>query len=141
MSKPSTARRVSAYVLAIALPLALSGCGEAHPSVTGKVTLDGSPLADAIVSFMPENEEGIPAFGRTDREGHYTLHESSEAGGAVVGKYTVRISTFREGQPDADPPIPPVKEKVPPRYNVETELAVEVKEGENVFDFDLESGK
>jgi len=141
MTKPPTARRTGICLLTIGLPLALSGCGDARPSVTGKVTLDGSPLPDAIISFMPESEEGAPSFGRTDGQGNYTLQESQEAGGAAVGKYTVRITTYRDGQPEVDPPIPRVPEKVPPRYNLDTELTEEVKPGENVFNFPLTSKK
>ena len=141
MSELSTGCRIGVWAFMAGLPLALSGCSDTHQPVTGKVTLDGSPLPDAIVSFMPESEEGIPCFGTTDDEGKYAMQESRDANGAPVGQYVVRITTYREGKPEADPPIPRVREKVPAKYNRDTELAAEVKPGENVFDFELESGR
>ncbi|HUT90141.1 MAG TPA: hypothetical protein VMY37_11635 [Thermoguttaceae bacterium] len=52
----------------------VSGCGEVeHFSVTGSVTLDGRPLSDAAVSFMPGDEQGVPSLGIADRRGICTL--------------------------------------------------------------------
>jgi len=117
----------------------LSGCGSQYATVTGRVTLDGRPLPNATISFIPEDEGGHPSFGRTGTDGTYTLQETHRLNGALPGKYTVRITTYVEGNPDVDPPIPTVPERVPPRYNIETELAEEVKLEENVLDFPLDS--
>ena len=49
------------------LGLACLGCGPGGPeiaSVEGKVTLDGKPLPNAAVVFIPEN--GRPAGATTD---------------------------------------------------------------------------
>ena len=123
----------------IALVAAVSGCGgpDVH-RVSGKVTLNGEALPEAIISFMPEAEEGSPAFGRTDQEGKYTLRQTEDVQGLEIGSYRVRITTYQEGDPLADPPVPPVPERVPPKYNVQTELTAEVEPGENVRDFPLE---
>jgi len=120
--------------------LLVCGCDgiECFP-VSGKVTLDGRPLPDAAVSFMPDDEHGIPSLGVTDSNGVYTLRQTAELAGAPAGKYTVRITTFREGRPEADPPVPGVPEKVPAEYNVRTKLAAEVKPEENVIGFKLSS--
>jgi len=102
--------------------------------VEGKVTLDGQPLPDATVRFIPQGTgKGRAAFGKTDAEGHYKLLYSAGANGAVVGNVRVEITT-------ADPDSPKSKEKVPARYNANSELVSEVKSGSNKnLDFDLTS--
>jgi hypothetical protein len=63
----------------------------------GVVTLDGKPLAQAVVSFMPKH--GPMAVGETDENGHYTLSFGRE--GAPVGDYVVAVSYLvsAEGEP------------------------------------------
>ena len=67
------------------------GCesGPEIASVEGTVTMDGKPLANATVLFVPEN--GRPAGGRTDERGHYLrdFHHGSQ-----------RSNTGQEFHPD-----------------------------------------
>jgi hypothetical protein len=116
------------------------GCGEGVEPVQGRVTLDGRPLPGTTVAFLPDDPHGRPSFARTDAEGHYVLHAEQELAGAPPGRYRVRISTYVEGNPDADPPLPAIPERVPARYNVNTQLEADVATGQNVFDFHLRSG-
>jgi hypothetical protein len=120
----------------------LSGCGgpKFYP-VSGTVTMDGKPLADAMVVFIPEStSEGRFAQAKTDDNGRYVLMQTTTKDGALAGKYKVSISTFIMGIPEFEPPVPSIPETVPDKYNDETTLTVEVKPGEpNVFDFDLDS--
>jgi len=129
-----------AYVSAGCMLLAIAGCGgsDCFP-VTGRVTLDTAPLPDAAITFMPESEEGTAAFGWTDEEGNYRLERDLDEFGTTAGTYRVRISTYQEGNDQDDPPIPPVPERVPAEYNINSKLTVEVKAEENVFNFDLVS--
>lgn len=127
----------------VAACLVVSGCGgeDVYP-VTGTVTLDGAPLPDASVTFLPESEaeDALPAFGWTDDQGNYSLLQGMRTESAVApGTYRVRITTYRAGKPLADPPIPTVPEKVPAKYNDQSELVKEVKAEDNVFDFPLDS--
>lgn len=140
MNAPSVAALTWTNVGCLGLVLLVSGCGgiEYFP-VTGKVTLDGEPLPDAVVSFMPDDEQGVPSLGVTDGGGVYTLRQTAELVGAPAGKYTVRVTTYREGKPEADPPIPGVPEKVSAEYNVRTTLNAEVKPEENAIGFELSS--
>ncbi len=119
----------------------MSGCGggmECFP-VGGTITLDGQPLPAAKVSFMPDDELGVATMGVTDAGGVYTLRQTADQNGAPPGSYTVRITTYREGKPDADPSIPGVPETVPPQYNLRTTLSAEVGSEENNIDFELKS--
>lgn len=81
--------------MAMGLPL-LAGCGgpDDQPElgmVSGTVTKDGEPLADAWIEFHPDT--GRLAAGRTNAEGKYTLQYTNEAAGAKVGTHTVKIGT------------------------------------------------
>jgi hypothetical protein len=134
-------RRIGIHLGCLGLMLTVSGCGggiKCFP-VSGRVTLDGKPLADAVVSFMPEDEGGVAPSGVTDKSGIYTLRQTAEADGAPAGHYTVRITTYREGKPWADPPVPGAAERVPGEYNLRTTLREEVKAEENSIDFRLTS--
>lgn len=77
---------------------ALAGCdsGPNYVPVSGTVTLDGKPYADAVVVFMPRATEGNPTPGRgsssyTDQAGRFKLQTIDGDEGAVVGKHTVQI--------------------------------------------------
>jgi hypothetical protein len=62
----------------------LAGCGGSNEyettPVSGVVTCEGKPVANATVNFTPLPEEGRPsgqrgrvALGLTDKDGHFTL--------------------------------------------------------------------
>lgn len=121
-----TACRFASLALSVVF---LAGCGGAQfGSVSGKVTLDGEPLAGATVEFSPEG--GSPAYGVTDEQGRYTLLFSADQKGAAVGQHRVRIFSFNEGRPRE-------KERVPVKYNRQSDLVRDVKRGQQTFDFDL----
>jgi hypothetical protein len=124
------------------LALACVGCdsGPEIASVEGTVTMDGAPLANASVVFVPEN--GRPAGATTDAQGKYVLTFTEGRKGATPGKHKVRISTLADPSetPDGEP-IPAQPETVPMRYNAQTELTFTVEPAtKNVANFDLESG-
>ena len=113
--------------------------------VHGEVTLDGEPLAGALVLF--EAVDRSFSYGQTDDSGQYRLMFNSEKSGVSKGPKTVRIWSSRavpgademesdEDDPDARPKQP---ERVPARYNVRSALTVTVDEDSQTFDFDLKS--
>lgn len=116
----------------------VAGCGENRVEVSGTVMLDSEPLVGAIVYFIPEDEEKSPSMGTTDEQGRYTLFQSDEPG-AVVGNHRVRISTYKDANPYAEPPTQVVPERVPAKYNINSTLTAEVRDGASPIDFDLES--
>ncbi len=123
------------------LPLAVGiGCGPPpyHP-VSGTITLDNRPLEGAFISFMPEGDRGVPSFGNTDAAGRYTLTHGAELQGAPAGEYRVRISTYKGGNDEVDPPIPAKPERIPSKYNLQTDLLRTVAPGPNEFNFELDS--
>lgn len=79
------------------------GCGDGKfrfVPVEGRVLLDGRPVANARVVFMPQasgadGEAGPYSGGETYSEGRYSLStlEESPHAGAVVGSHRITIST------------------------------------------------
>ncbi len=80
-----------------------SGCsrGRQYPpthSVTGVVTVEGQPVADAIVSFLPDDGQN-PANGSTDASGRYELTSFTRGDGAMEGSFRVTIVKYeKEGE-------------------------------------------
>jgi hypothetical protein len=118
----------------VLLVTVLAGCSQSGPEVapvSGRVTLDGRPLASADVSFQPEGAQRASS-GRTDADGRYRLMFKRGQPGALAGEHTVRISISRELVRNPPP--------IPARYDTQSELRREVKADEdNVFDFELKS--
>lgn len=137
--------------------MVVTGCGDSIAdysqidlhSVSGRVTLEGQPLSDALVTF--ESSDSQFSYGLTDADGRYVLQFDSVKPGVTPGDKVVRISTKRrlpgmEGGEEgsapsegADPEGPPKEvrvEQVPPHYNSKSTLTAKV-EGSTTFDFEL----
>jgi hypothetical protein len=132
----------------------LVGCGsqQADPfnraAVAGQVTLDGTPLAEGDILFIPLSG-GTMAGGKI-KEGKYKLarHE-----GPTVGPNRVEIRSVQPTGRIIESPVTPEgdgapgdgkvmehKELVPKRYNNESELKIDVQQGaDNSSDFKLET--
>src|SRR5262249_39992268 len=126
----------------------LAGCnpeGYKVAPVSGRVTLDGKPLANAAVVFSPvagaDNKDPGPGSGaKTDADGRYALTIVGKGNrGAVVGKHKVRITMYPEGDPTDDRPQRP--KPLPPRYSGKnTILEYDVTaSGSRSADFELTS--
>jgi hypothetical protein len=125
-------RLIALFLLAFAV--AVTGCsgGPKPPplgTVHGTVKLDDKPLENATLEFVPVNSR--VSSGTTDSKGEYQLTFDTSHKGAAVGEHTVKITT-------RNPTTSPT-EKVPPRYNDQTELKATVKAGDNKVDFDLKT--
>jgi hypothetical protein len=88
--------------------ISLAGCDSDLAPVSGRVTLDGQPLAGAVVTFQPKTGRDSTAdvatgsVGRTDEEGRYTLRLiRPDKHGAVVGEHSVTISALKGGSDEA----------------------------------------
>ncbi len=77
----------------------LAGCGSGDPNdsaplvpVTGTITRNGKPMADARVTFLPDkgNKYNTPGVDTTGPEGNYKLKFNSGSG-VSVGKYKVSV--------------------------------------------------
>jgi len=137
-SRPWTSRRglstlptqAAAIVVVACLTIGCSrGDRPALGRVSGTVTLDGGPLAAALVVFTPSGP-GRSSQGRTDAAGRYELDYLRDIAGANLGRHEVRITTLDEAGEG---------ERLPARYHSETELCADVTAGHNTIDFRLDS--
>jgi len=143
------------WVILLAL-LPIFGCNRDYKvaPVSGRVTLDGKPLAKAHVHFAPIASDGKIApgptsQGETDADGRFTLTLDSEGrkSGAVVGSHKVYIITVDtqagpSEMPDAGAK-PKRREILPERYNQDTKLTFDVPPGGTTaanFDLTLKPG-
>ncbi len=119
--------------------------------VTGVVTLDGEPLANATVYFTPvEGSAGASqSVGKTNEKGEYKLQTLLSAPDAdpTPGDYVVTIDcvdeveTGRMKKNDDGEEVPETEEiqRVPARYlnGATSGLTATVVKGSNTFNFDL----
>lgn len=109
-------RRAALSAICLLVP-AVCGCGgdgvKVLPTepVSGTVTLDGTPVADATVIFSPSNAQGKDVFAATattDAQGKYTLvtsfSPSVDKEGAVAGEYAVTVTKYKKGSATSSAP-------------------------------------
>ena len=138
-------------ILGFGCAVLLPGCSKKFPPVVpteGTVTLDGKPLPNATVTFIPLlNDYGAESssIGTTDEQGRFTLTcQFNNQPGAAVGEHVVVIT---------DPPLPANLRRVqdpseadayraklgnrpiPPEYTTfaKSKLRVEVKQGQDAL--------
>jgi hypothetical protein len=135
------------------LGLCLFGCSQnktsGKVSVSGSVSLKGTPLADGVIQFEPLEKQStsaaVPLVG-----GNYSI---SAANGLQPGMYLVRVTTSEEESKPVNPdaPLTPSGENlpgsgkteakkpvIPPEWGSKSKQQVEVKaDGSNKFDFDI----
>ena len=137
---PRLAECLSWFGLVAAALLAATGCGGPAAdysslglvNVSGTVTLDGRPLEGATVVF--EAADGQFSSGVTDAGGRYTLRIDSDHTGVTPGEKIVRVTSrplSEEGSEEgeeagAEAAGGPPPERIPARYNRESELRLTV---------------
>ena len=154
--------RLFLLLLGLALLAAAPGCsrGPQFADVEGTITLNGRPLQDTEVVFLPDPEVGTlgpSSSGYTDAKGHYQLVTNKGQSGAVVGTHRVCIRDLttlptpplldaegnRERANPGAKPAPKVS-RVPAPYSSSQQTplrAIEVKPGAQTLDFDVGSSK
>jgi hypothetical protein len=127
------------YVLVAAL-VGATGCSRSFAPVKGKVTMNGAPLPNVLVSFQPIAEDGAPAevgtgsTGKTDDNGEYSLQAANGKDGAAVGKHRVTITAMASEEEQSDRrhkrggPAS-TAEAIPRRYNADSKETFDVPSG------------
>lgn len=141
----STSRGV-VHLLITVLFSSLLGCGDGGPelaSVKGVVTVDGQPVPNAILTFVPK--EGSPSYGQTNGDGSYELMFTDVKRGAMLGQHQVSIEGQRLSKDELAEmkaqgmEVPDRVIEIPKAYRQPGALTAEVKRGSNAIDFHLEA--
>ena len=139
----STILFVIAAVMAVAPSAGCGGGADGRLPVSGSVTMNGAPLHDATIEFVPQSSGSSSFAGATILDGQYSISANR---GLVPGEYKVVISMGGStpeppmDEPPGDPAeFPPAPELIPARYSSESTLTAKVEaNGDNTFDFDLQ---
>lgn len=106
-----------------------SGDGKPRVALEGRVTLDGKELTNGLVSLIPTDSAGETAVAVIEN-GKYVIDEEA---GPTPGRYKVLVEsqqpTGRKVR-DTDNPrskVDEVREVVPPQYNAQSTLEIEIK--------------
>jgi hypothetical protein len=138
-------------LLALALLSGVPGCSgksfSINDQVEGTATLDGAPLTNVFVQFVPDIDpkfQAPTAEGFTDDKGHFQLTFNQQKPGAVVGKNYVVVFRGRAaagGADDRDPQARPVATgpAVPDAYRLaaKTPLFVNVTADQHNYELKL----
>jgi hypothetical protein len=120
--------------------LILAGCGQAMSEVSGKVTVDGTPIDEGTISFYPADKKSQPAGGKI-KDGMYSVQVPRGAMKVVISK--PKVTGHKKLYPD-DPKskeYPVTKEDLPPKYSdrEKTELKLDVTGGSQEKNWELSS--
>jgi len=118
--------------------IALTGCDSGPSTVSGTVTVDGKPLENGAISFLPSAGEG-PTAGTSIKAGKYTAEVPPGSKRVEITGYEVIGQEPAYGDPNG-----PMKDKtksvVPPKFNQQSTLTADIKPGANDnLNFDLTS--
>lgn len=139
-------QRSSLYCLTAGV-LIILGCNSSDSqrgAVSGSVTLDGEPLEQGSIMFVPlPGTSGSVAAGAIEGGRYLILQEVGAALG--TNKVEIRSSrktgrTIRKYGPHTRP-VDEVIQLIPQNYNKKSILKVDVTSGSNVLDFDLTTQK
>jgi hypothetical protein len=127
VAKPTT-------VLVFAILVA--GCAESTIGVvTGTITVDGAPAKSGSIAYFPIDRKSATA-GAEIVDGRYTADVPLGA-----SKVEIRVPKVVGQKKLYDTPDSPIKqilaESLPPKYNDQTELTLDVQPGENWQDYKL----
>jgi len=129
------------------LLFATTGCGSRleYGQVIGTVTTNEQPLANVLVTFVPEGDRSqkLPrSMGTTDAKGRFEMRAENSQGGVVVGKHKVIVEDLaiydaprsEDGTLLEQPPV-----RFPANYSdpLRSPLSREVRVGEQTIELEL----
>ncbi|MCI0461629.1 MAG: DUF4198 domain-containing protein [Gemmataceae bacterium] len=119
--------------LALLTLLPAVGCGGGgFAEVEGTVTLNGKPLENVMVEFVPDPDKGTTgprSTGVTDAQGRFTLKRDNQQSGAAIGYHRVILRDLkvygevykparqREDEQERDKNNPKYKPRFAARYS------------------------
>lgn len=121
-----------------AFALVVAGCGGdglTRGTVSGKVTLDGQPVANGTIVFTPTGGTKGPMAMAEIANGQYAITNNPP----VAGKHSVKIQGFRDTAKKDDRGQVIGEQFIPDKYNDKTTLTVDIAKGTNSRDFELKA--
>jgi hypothetical protein len=130
------------WPLTLAVAACMAGCsgGAPYGDVRGEVTLDGKPLEEGVIRFVPiDGKTGTASalinggnFSEKVPLGSHRVEISSpKLPKGITSAKQMKRGTVDEGAA--------LEEMIPERYNNRSELKAEVKRGTNEVRYDLKS--
>jgi hypothetical protein len=120
--------RICSACVCLALLAVGAGCsdddGLARVVVSGSVTYDGKPVEKGQIRFVPQQGTSGPVTIDPIDGGRYT---TTNTGGVPVGLHRVEITGYdplEYANAPTGPGSPPVRQRLPEKYNRKSELAV-----------------
>jgi hypothetical protein len=137
--------------LAALVTLLVCGCGRSVPlgQVDGTVRLDGQPIGQVMVVFIPEDPRLPQSMGITDERGQFKLRCGKRGAGAAIGNHRVTLvdaaaAPATKGR-DEDPPegTPSPTSRIPAMYNRadSTPLREAIAAGSQAITIEIPSAK
>ncbi|QDU55903.1 hypothetical protein [Aeoliella mucimassa] len=124
----------------VVLSLLMVGCkskDDSMGSVHGIVRVDGNPPSKGSIIFAPRDGKARTA-GTKIEDGHYEA-EVPIGTAKVAIRIPQKVGERKASNAPNSPMVPIIEDVLPPKYNEQTELEVDVKPGSNEFSFDLSS--
>jgi len=136
---PVLLSRCYSLVMLLTFLLVCGGCGGdgiERAQVSGTITLDGTPVPDGQIRFVPIGETKGPSWTVFIRDGRYTTEGSK---GTPIGTLRVEIRAYRihpefqrrmanSADPEGEGGIPQ-EQYLPARYNTQSELQMTIDPG------------
>lgn len=139
---------LTALVLLIGCKKIPKGIPDLQPcSLT--VTMDGQPLADAVVALVPEGSQTWYVCGKTDVSGISVMMTNGQYEGVPEGKFKVTVEKMA-GDPNWNPKTDEERERGQILKSLvdasfaeasKTSLECTVVKGKNKFNFDVKAAK
>ena len=146
--------RMAGIVIGLLFAMTTCGCGngseteQPRAAVRGTVTLDGKPLPEGVIRFIPIEGTPGPKTSALVFQGQFSLEKEQ---GPLAGKHRIAIESTDNGgyAPDDEQALWKLKAagirridavRIPAIYNTQSTLTEAVSaEGPNEFAFDLKS--
>lgn len=125
------------YLPMLAALVTMTGCDQ-MASVSGNVRYKGENVESGVVQYIPP--DGTPVAAEIT-EGHY---EIAAERGLEPGSFNVKLFGYREtgrmlvSTEDPSKKEPEVVELLPRKYNQASEIVVELSQGMNAKNFELD---
>ncbi|HEV3142386.1 MAG TPA: hypothetical protein VGZ47_00715 [Gemmataceae bacterium] len=115
-----------------------AGCNSSTKGrIHGKVTLDGQPVANGSIAFIPTDGKS-PTAGAVIKDGIYTAEVPLGAMRVEI-HYPKAVGKRKLYDMPDSPTVDITEEQLPPKYNVQSQLTETITAKSSEINFDLQS--